>query len=740
MTKNIIFPRLGQLLRTLITGAGYRGFIVNIGLEKDLDDLANESRPGSVSDLMKAVEDACIKELALDCGVEFAQFLGQAWFRTREAIQQLVQNVDTSPLANEQGQELVLRLFGVPMLSGFIRLATSRRAGPDIDCWWESPFSAWVQYASLKAGISSDDLVTNLANYLDADPRSIDRWMDGEATGKLSWPYRPMVSDAIGKNAESRLGTGGVDQISGWLMIAVAFQSLAPDLREHVRRDYNLRPQQPWSLGAAARAMISQGFDHGNRPIKASAIPLLQKIEQLFASQPRNAAAIQTCLKDFQTLILQENPLLQCSYQYIHHWFSARLAAIAGNEDDALRLYDAAVSAVWWYGGANQHPIINEALVYAVGVGKKVAADHYWDKTYLLGLNSGCKYPLDEQELRRLAFGFEKMFFPQKAKDRIPPRIEFIVRDEDFRLSPQQLANPNRKVKFAEGRTRRTPLMDAICEGTLDDVKKVIEAGGDPNDFIKESGEGPLSYAMRRACDRKDTAIMEFLLSLDLLPDTVNRPASTMRETPLKIAIEMANAAAVERLIAVGADVERACDYVPSALCYVMSLLHGSIHRGDLAQESAYLAGKGRADVYDAKDGAVLNIDLAARRQSLLALRSASDRRQQIFDAVKNYFIRPAADHRQVIQVLLRHGADANRRYKVEAHDLAEWTPTLFAAQVGDIDVFKMLVEHAGVNRGDPDLTLMQSSALERFDALWVAVDHGRHTIVSYLMERLQQR
>ena len=378
--------------------------------------------------------------------------------------------------------------------------------------------------------------------------------------------------------------------------------------------------------------------------------------------------------------------------------------------------------------------------MYAVGVGKKVAADHYWDKTYLLGLNSGCKGPLDEQELRRLAFGFEKMFFPQKAKDRIPPRIEFIVRDEDFRLSPQQLANPNRKVKFAEGRIRRTPLMDAICEGTLDDVKKAIKAGGDPNDFIKESGEGPLSYAMRRACDRKDTAIMEFLLSLDLLPDTVNRPASTMRETPLKIAIEMANAAAVERLIAVGADVERACDYVPSALCYVMSLLHASIHRDDLAQESAYLAGKGRADVYDAKDGAVLNIDLAARRQSLLALRSASDRRQQIFDAVKNYFIRPAADHRQVIQVLLRHGADANRRYKVEAHDLAEWTPTLFAAQVGDIDVFKMLVEHAGVNRGDPDLTLMQSSALERFDALWVAVDHGRHTIVSYLMERLQQR
>lgn len=740
MTKNYIFPQLGQLLRTLITSAGYRGHIVNIGLDKDLDDLANESRLGSVSDLLQAIEDACIKELALDCGIEWAQFLGQAWFRTREAIQQLVQHVDTSPLANENGEEQVLRLFGVPMLSSFVRLVISRWSGPDIDSWWESPFAAWVRYASSKVGISSDDLVSNLANYLDADPRSIDRWMGGEAMGKLCWPYRPMVKNSIGKDAESRMSVIGIDQISGWLIIAVAFQSLSSELRDHVRRDYNLRSQQSWSLGDVVRAMSDQGFDDGNGPIRSSVVPLLEKIEQLFAGEKsKNIALIQKCLEEFQALILEESPATQCSYQYIHHWFSARLAAIVENESDALRLYEAAVAGVWWYGGQNQHPIINEALLYAVGVGKKVAVDHYWDKTYLLGLNAGRKHSLDEQEMRRLAFGFEKMFSPQKAKDRIPPKMEFIVRDEQFSLNPQQLANPNRKIKFAEGRTRRTPLMDAIREGTLDDVKRVIEAGGDPNDFIKESGEGPLSYAMRRACDRKDTVIMEHLLSLDLLRETVNRPASTMRETPLKIAIEMANAKTVERLIALGADVERDCDYVPSALCYVMSLLHGSIHRDDRRQELAYLAGKGRPDVYDAKDGAVLAVDLAARRQSLQALRSESDRNRKLFDAVKDYFIRPSEDHREVIQVLLRHGADANRRYKVESDHVAEWTPTLFAAQVGDIEVFKMLVEHPGENRGDPNLTLMQTSALERFDALWVAVAHGRHMVVSYLRDRLQK-
>lgn len=292
----------------------------------------------------------------------------------------------------------------------------------------------------------------------------------------------------------------------------------------------------------------------------------------------------------------------------------------------------------------------------------------------------------------------------------------------------------------AEGRTRRTPLMVAIQEGTLDDVERLIAAGGDPNDFIPESGEGPLSYAMRRACDRKDTIIMDYLLGLNLRPETVNRPASTKRETPLKIAIEMAHAPTVSRLIELGANVEAACDYLPSALSYAMTLFHGSLHRDDPTQEQGYFEGKAPADVYDAKEGVVLDVDLASRRARLRDLANASERNRQIRDAVFDYFVRPPGDHREVIRALLSGGADANRRYRVEAQHLAEWTPTLFAAQVGDLAVFQMLVEHAGANCGDPDLTLMPPSSLKRFDALWVAIDHGQHSIASYLVERERHR
>lgn len=724
-----VFPQLGLLLRALITSAGYRRRITDLGLDKDLDDLASDSRPGSSCDLMQLIEDAVQRDMAADCGVQWAQFFRLAWHKTRDAIQQSVRSVDSGPIANESGREVVRLGFEVPMLSGLVRLVAHQHPGIDIDSWWTSPVAAWVKLAANVAKLTESEAVSRLHE----TPRTTERWMAGEPTRELQWPFRPTVLQVLGGNSDGKQHSAqDVDQLTGWLTFAVAFQSQAIETRELVRRDFELRRQHPWSMGEFMTKMAHQSQVAGAQPVRELAIPLLTRIEHHFSVDRRDLDAAQSDLNSFQNLIAQESPHWRRSYQPIHDWFAGRLAAIQGREADAMALYAKAVEGVWWFGGPNQLPMLNEALLYAVGVGDSVAAKHYWDKTFMLGLNRWPKRPLDEQERRRLAFSFERQFSPQKAKDRVPPPVEFILRDIPFELSQEQLKNPNRKVKHAEGRTRRTPLMDAVREGSLSDVKRAVAAGGDPNDFIKESGEGPLTYAMRRACDRGDPVIMDYLLKLDLSTDTVNRQASTSRETPLKIAIEMADAAAVERLIALGADVEQASDYVPSALCYAMLLLHGSIHRADPTQEAAYLAGKTRADVHDAKDGAALDIELATRRQMQAALRDASPRNRAIYDAVMERYIRPAEPRRKVVLTLLKRGANANRRYKVEPHHLAEWTPTLFAAQVGDIDIFKSLIEHGG----NPDLLLMQSSALERYDALWIAVDHGRHAIVDFLVKR----
>ena len=724
-----VFPHLGPLLRALITNAGYRRRITDLGLDKDLDDLATDSRRGSSCELMQQIEDAVQRDMAADCGVQWAQLFRLAWHRTRDAIQQSVQSVDTGPIADESGRELVRLGFEVPMLSGLVRLVAHQHPGIDINSWWTSPVAAWVKLAANFAKLTESEAVSRLHE----TPRTTERWMAGEPTRELQWPFRSTVLRVVGGNSAGRQHSPqDVNQLTGWLTFAVAFQSLTIETRELVRRDFELRRQHLWSIGEFMTKLTHISLVAGALPIRELTIPLLTRIEQQFSVERRNLDALQSDLSSFEQLIEQESPNWRRSYQHIHDWFAGRLAAIQGREADAMAFYAKAVAGVWWFGGPNQLPILNEALLYAVGVGDSVAAKHYWDKTFMLGLNRWPKRPLDEQERRRLAFSFERQFSPQKAKDRVPPPVEIILRDAPFELSQEQLKNPNRKVKHAEGRTRRTPLMDAAREGSLSDVKHAIAAGGDPNDFIKESGEGPLTCAMRRACDRDDPVIMDYLLKLDLLEETVNRQASNSRETPLKIAIEMADAAAVERLIVLGADVEEASDYVPSALCYAMLLLHGSIHRNDPTQELAYLAGKTRADVHDAKHGASLDIELATRRQMQAAHRDDSPVHRAIFDAVMEHYTRPAEPRRKVVLALLKCGANANRRYKVEPHHLAEWTPTLFAAQIGDLDIFKSLIEHGG----NPELVLMPSSALESYDAMWVAVDHGRHAIVEFLVKR----
>lgn len=83
--------------------------------------------------------------------------------------------------------------------------------------------------------------------------------------------------------------------------------------------------------------------------------------------------------------------------------------------------------------------------------------------------------------------------------------------------------------------------------------------------------------------------------------------------------------------------------------------------------------------------------------------------------------------------MLVSSGGDCNKPYRVQIESLARWTPTLFAAQVGDVDVFKTLIEHHGSNKGDLKSVLVESNTLSRFDALWVAVLHGRHDIINYL-------
>lgn len=732
----MILPKPSTLLRELVTRAGLRPAFTDKGVDKDLDDMATDGRPSSTGDLMLSLEAQLIQLLKAECGGAFAEFCQHTWSITREAIQTLAQNVDTSTIADDQGATLVQREFNIPILYAFADHVAERFPGPERVAWWASPFSAWMSWTAGRTGIAEAALRERLMVYFKVDQKSVERWQTGRPIEGFKYPYREKLIEMIANRKKIEIESEIIDQIAIWLVLAISFQSLPAELRSALRSYGETRDHLSWTPEEAIYELNVSAASRGQGPIFEATAPLVLKITELLSEPELDQTEVQRALSKFKSIISSDLGLLKRGCQFTYDRLAAKFAARTGRQVEALELYNAAVEGAWWYGGPAQKRIIHEALVYAVGVKDNAAVvERYWDKASLLGLKKWPKRPLDEQERRLLAMGFEREFQGQKAQDRVPPRFEITLPNDPFIVSKGQIKNPNQKTKFAEGRTRRTPLMQAIQQGTLADVKRLHAAGAKANDFIPESGQGPLSTAMYRARDQKDSSIMEYLLSLDLSAETVNRQFSTRRETPLKLAIEMANASAVNRLIDLGANLEVDCEQQPSALCYAVGLFYASIHTDDRSQERAYYEGKGGTDVYDAKDGAVLDADLAARRQAMAALRYASPENARIFNFVREYFTPSVNDLREVIHVLLKRGANANQPYKVDADSVYEWTPTLFAAQIGDLDIFEALIE-AG---GDYTRTLTASSPLKRQDALWIAVEYKRDSIVNFLRRKLDR-
>lgn len=732
MNDLVVLPTPSNLFRKLLTATGYRPCLEGKGLGRDIDHLALEERPAGNFDLLENCQAQWLRAIRDDAGPDWSNLIESAWKRHSNLLRSLARKADTTGMIQDRAQSAILKMLVIPEISGFVSRVHQELPLPDMRHWWDSPFASWLIVAQQKTSLPTPQLLERLANHVDLDERTLERWQQGNAIGKSLWPYRDTVMSLVG---DCQLPRQQIERLCGWLIMVVAIQSLPAELRDNAKRDFFIQGRLPLRTEEQFIALLKrEAADRHSLPVRDQIAPVLNDIQRLFANAVDNNKAIRDRLDWLRSLCERTSPAVYAANEYLWRWFSARLAANLGEKDNALKLYASACHAAWWRAGSNQHPLIHEALCYAVGVGDQVQANHYWDKCFLLGLNNPPKRELDEQAMRLISFEFERLFAPQKAKQRIPPATRYANTERPFALSPRDLKAHSALRKHADGRIRYTPLMSAVLEGELEHVKQLIQAGGDPNVFVDESGENALIMALRRAWDRQDPDILNYLLTLKISPETANRPASTKRETPLQIAMNMADAKVVERLIDFGADIEVPCFNSPSALVYAMALLHDSIHVNDPAQLRAYLEGRVPADSFDAKNGAILDCELPAQRLDVHAM-LADPQKKLIFEAVKQHYSRTTDERREVVMTLLNKKADPNRRYPDFNGHRDLWTPTLFAAQLGDLDVLKAMIA-AG---GNPWLSLDEDSPGDERNALWVAVSYKRQSVIEYLLTLLPE-
>lgn len=71
-------PKLGEVLRHVITDAGLRPLLNERGMDKGLDDAAIEARPESTAELIAEIEQQLLKAVHAECGPSWHQWLDAA--------------------------------------------------------------------------------------------------------------------------------------------------------------------------------------------------------------------------------------------------------------------------------------------------------------------------------------------------------------------------------------------------------------------------------------------------------------------------------------------------------------------------------------------------------------------------------------------------------------------------------------------------------------------------------------
>lgn len=726
MTHSLL-PKPGATLRALITASGYRPHFVQRGTVKDLDDQALEVRRGSNYELLTQCANQWIAAVDRDSGHAWRYLVSSAWARHSMILRYMARETDTRTL--KRPSRLIASRLVLIEIAAIIKRATLEVPSMQHTRWWESPFAHWLQAAQAQTGLPARQIRDQLGNHCDVDARTLERWQHGQPIGKLTWPYLEAVRGAF---QGSSLSEPATKRLAGWLAMVVWVQSFSPSLRKKISAMVD-------QFGVSQLQSLEQVVEELHRtaaPLDQDLAhrvdPVVARLNSLLKAAKQHRSAIEQRLGMLHSVSELGGQTVAAEYRPLWLLMTARYFARVERKEQALSYFDQAHQAAWWRGGPIQFYILREALCYSVGVDDKVRSNRYWDDLYLLGLNEGPKLELDHQQMRRLSREFNRVFAPLKAVKRIPPPHRSIHMKKPFKLSAKDLANPNRITAEAEGSVRYSVFIKAIMFGTLEDVKALVAKGASMDRVVEESGEHPLVTALRRAEDTKDLAVVRYLLTLPIESRTINLEASTGRHTALRLAIDIGDPSVVVSLLDKGADHALACYTSPSSLIYAMGKLADCLLPDMEHQREAYLAGRTPADIYDANAHAILDIELAPTRQALNAFLE-NPIAAQIHKQVMDHYRGEAPARRAVVLALLANGADPNCLYPdTNGHD-GYWTPTLNAAQLGDLVVLEAMIE-AG---GDPWLSLDNDSPLARKDALWAAALYNQVHIIQYLQKLL---
>lgn len=269
MNDLVVLPTPSNLFRTLLTATGYRPCLEGKGLGRDVDHLALEERPAGNFDVLENCQAQWLRAIRDDAGADWSNLIESAWNRHSNLLRSLARKTDTTGMIQDRARPAIFRMLVIPEVSGFVRRIHQELPLLDVRQWWDSPFATWLIAAQQQSLLSAQQLLERLANHVNLDDRTLERWQQGSAIGKGLWPYRDTVVALIG---DCHLPRQQIERLTGWLIMVVAIQSLPAELRDTVKHDFFMQGQQPLRAEERFIALLKrEAADRHSLPVRDQA-------------------------------------------------------------------------------------------------------------------------------------------------------------------------------------------------------------------------------------------------------------------------------------------------------------------------------------------------------------------------------------------------------------------------------------------------------------------------------------
>jgi ankyrin repeat protein len=766
------YPKLGKVLSDLIVSAGFRKAFEEVGEEKTLNDLSRERRSTTLLDNLYCCEDLAARFIGEDLGLDWARFLWNEWGLVKKDLQTVTSSI--SFYQPEDGkssyfQAHIESLLTAPLIARFLRRAAAVFGSPPLATWLQAPLDEWIRYCSSVTGLDERESWALLGPFSSGDPENVDRtlrrWRAGERPGLLATPYSRLV--VLGSS--DRTPKRALMQVAAWLCITRAVLEMPEVLNAKVRQLVRDEKVINWNASKFIKKMLSD--DPISRDLLRYQQERFPDMLSLFRQVNifEDGRLIIQQLRAGQKLGLAQVKVSGSEFDFLMKWLEAINFANDNQSSDALLAYDEAVDFAWWKAGISQVELIKEAMIYAVGMANRKDARRYWNLLQLLGVVSEQESKLEDANFYRFAYTFEAYFpgITPKTTPDSPPGVLFSTQKTDVKRPRTDPVNRIFKIDGTNERT--TQLVSAVKSGELRRVEKLLSHGADVNIKIKKANSTALSAALYAALEKKRELMLIDMLAdrvpwhvrkerknflkislriihslLDATPrpslDTVNSEDFAEGEKPMKLAIELGDAEIVEKLIRLGADRQHGGRKSPCLLTYCMTLFRNATE-GAEPDLHTYASGDSFSDSFELQAGVLLKQDKVFARNTIVPQQHLADdaSRAKFSEMMKRCVARPD-DIRGIMKMLLAK----DRRYPTEPADpnkevpvrrmIERFTPTLYAAELGDLEIFEILVEAGGKWKRP----LYPFEVTGNIDALGIALHHGKQDIVDFL-KRLEK-